>query len=645
MIAVLLVITMAWLVGGFTLFLHYLSRHYGALPLSFFVAAIVAMLDIFEFAPFFIVPTDGVVFIITSDVLVPSTLLAILVLYVVNGTRPAQLAIFGIIAVGLLVYVVVLTLWVTTHLLEPHQLEGSLTEPGAISWAILGRMAVGRMAFLADMLVIVIVFQALHNYLPRLPIGLTSGVALMAALWTDTLVYTTLTEFGTPDWVQLLPGALLVRTFFGIMLAPLLAIHFEVILPSQGYHLAAEQKDRPVFDVLSNTAHRVLDMLRDAETEVLARTQIYEQLIDNLDDYILWLAGPSGDSPIYYISPGFERLTGYKRDLVYRNPATMLRMIHPQDRPRYNQPLLFYLQDKPEDDFRIMRPDGTTRWVRSKVFLIHDEAGQLVRIGGMVEDITQQKSDQDRQFALALEQEKVRLLENFIRDASHDLRTPISALAMSLHILKTSPDASMRQRHLDSLENRVNYLNRLIDNLFTLTKVETGNSGEFQPLSLEPLLREIVNHLSALATEKGLQVILDLSDNLPLMRGDRLQIERAFNNLIENAIRYTMTGSITIRTRHEAAQQLYIEISDTGIGIAPEDMPRLFDRFYRAPSAAKHWIQGTGLGLAIVKSVIERHHGTITVQSTPGGGTTFEIRLPQYAPVLQPSDVFNASSA
>lgn len=637
LIAVGLVIVMAWLVGGVTLYLHFISRDYGALPLSFFLAGMIAMLDMFEFSAFFVVPVEGIGLFVTSDIIIPSTLLIILVLYVANGTRAAQMAIGGIVGVGAMVFGILLLLWLQTALVDPKYLEGDLTEPGAISLEVVWRMFSGRVAYITDMLVIVIVFQAVHNRFPHISIGLTSGVALLAALWTDATVYNGLTELTSGNFWTYYPAGLFVKTIVGTTLAPLLALYLEVFLPRYNPNFASNQ-DRPVFDVLSNSTQRMMDLLHDAETEVSARTHIYEQLIDSLNEYILWLADPSGDRPVYYISPGFERITGYPPDEVYNHPAALLPMIHPDDRTRFQGSIIDYWMTATEDEFRILRPDGEVRWLRSRVSPIRNEAGEIVRVGGMVEDITAQKSASDRQFALALEQERVRLLENFIRDASHDLRTPISSLTMSLHILKSSPDAAMRQRHLDALENRISYLNRLIDNLFTLTKVESGGTGEFLPIDLAPILRDTTAHLMPVALEKGLSVSTNVPADLPLVWGDRVQLERALSNLIENAIRYTMEGGVTVTARADDEEQLFLEIRDTGIGIAPEDLPRLFDRFFRAPAAAKHRIQGTGLGLSIVKSVIERHHGRINVASTPDAGTTFEIWLPIYRPVLEQID-------
>jgi two-component system phosphate regulon sensor histidine kinase PhoR len=160
--------------------------------------------------------------------------------------------------------------------------------------------------------------------------------------------------------------------------------------------------------------------------------------------------------------------------------------------------------------------------------------------------------------------------------------------------------------------------------------------GEKKEVALGELIRKTAEMMQATATEKGLDYQVDIRDEPLVLVGVEEGLERAFTNLINNAVKYTPPGgSVAVRAWQEDAS-IRVEVSDTGIGIPAEALPRLFSEFYRAKNAKAIEMEGTGLGLAIVKDVIEQHGGEITVQSVEGEGSTFSVTLPQRASQIAP---------
>jgi signal transduction histidine kinase len=243
-----------------------------------------------------------------------------------------------------------------------------------------------------------------------------------------------------------------------------------------------------------------------------------------------------------------------------------------------------------------------------------------------IRNITDRKQSQSRQLALNLERERVKMLEDFISDASHDLKTPISNLRSRLYLMRKSQDDANRERQLTVMEAEVLRLERLIEDLLTMAQLDRNAHFNFEPVHLNHLVYDVFKTTLTLAQQKGLSLTYEPADLRPIW-GEPLEVHRVIMNLVSNAVNYTPQGSVTIRTREENNGAL-LEVSDTGIGIAPEDQPRIFERFYRADKARSTDKGGTGLGLAIVKKVVDLHQGQVRVISNVGVGTRFEVWLP-----------------
>jgi signal transduction histidine kinase len=220
----------------------------------------------------------------------------------------------------------------------------------------------------------------------------------------------------------------------------------------------------------------------------------------------------------------------------------------------------------------------------------------------------------------------------FFANISHELKTPITYLEGYANVLKNNLVSSKEERdqYLDIIEKEAKRLSTLIDDLFELAKMEEGKIElELQEIDLKDLIKHVSTKSMIRVNKKGLSLKFMNEDEVPSVLGDGLRLEQIMTNLIENAIRYTEKGSITISLSTVRAV-VKVKIKDTGPGIPKEDITHLFERFYRVEKSRSRNHGGTGLGLAIVKNLVELQGGTITVCSELGIGTTFELSLPQY---------------
>jgi len=229
-------------------------------------------------------------------------------------------------------------------------------------------------------------------------------------------------------------------------------------------------------------------------------------------------------------------------------------------------------------------------------------------------------------FAISLQGVEERRRE-LISDLGHELRSPITVIHGYLEML-TAGMTQINSSILEQMTQEIERLMRLVNDLMELSQVETGYLPlQLQPLSLVPLLQDVVKNFTPISLQKKCQLQLRLSNNLPLAYADRDRVKQILINLISNAITYTPNGIVTIRA-WSRGDYLWIAVRDTGVGIAPEDLPKVFERFWRADQSRNTKTGGSGIGLAITKRLVELHNGEIEVKSELGKGSTFRFSLP-----------------
>ncbi|MCS7283001.1 MAG: ATP-binding protein [Anaerolineae bacterium] len=221
----------------------------------------------------------------------------------------------------------------------------------------------------------------------------------------------------------------------------------------------------------------------------------------------------------------------------------------------------------------------------------------------------------------------------FVATVSHDLRAPLTFIRGYASMLPMAGDLTPKQQeYLEKIFAGIEQMSALVENLLNLQRIEAGIGLEERPCHLGALLVEAVDGMRARAVAKGLTLSIEASEPAPVVWGDAMLLRQAIANLVDNAIKYTPAGGkVTVGLR-VVGQEVHISVTDTGIGIAPEDQVRLFEKFYRIRHRGMDEAPGSGLGLAIVKSIVERHGGRVWVESQLNRGSTFTIALPLRRP-------------
>lgn len=217
----------------------------------------------------------------------------------------------------------------------------------------------------------------------------------------------------------------------------------------------------------------------------------------------------------------------------------------------------------------------------------------------------------------------------FVATVSHDLRAPLTFIRGYASMLPMAGDLTQKQQeYLDKIFTGIEQMSTLVENLLNLQRIEAGMSLEERPCHIGALLVEAVDGMRARAVAKGLTLRLEATEPAPVIWGDAMLLRQAIANLVDNAIKYTPAGGTVTVGLQVVGQEVHIAVTDTGIGIAPEDQVRLFEKFYRIRRRGVEDVPGSGLGLAIVKSIVERHGGRVWVESQVNRGSTFTIALP-----------------
>jgi len=225
--------------------------------------------------------------------------------------------------------------------------------------------------------------------------------------------------------------------------------------------------------------------------------------------------------------------------------------------------------------------------------------------------------------------------QRFVADAAHELRTPLTILRGEIQVALREPKNHpfLIETLRSNLDEAV-HLSRLVDSLLTLARADAGQAlVAREPVALAPVIRSTISKLETMATER--QVRLEFADDEnaenATVNGDAIALERIIRNLVENAVKHSPADHAVRATLATTPERIQFSVTDRGIGIPPEHLPKLFDRFYRVDAARRRTEGGAGLGLAIVKTLAEALGGTVSVQSEIGIGSTFTVELPSAA--------------
>ena len=372
---------------------------------------------------------------------------------------------------------------------------------------------------------------------------------------------------------------------------------------------------------------------KKAEQVLRESEEKFRQLAENIRE-VFYVLNATGDRALY-VSPAYEQIWGRSRENVYQNPSAWWETIHPDDRNRIRELTAKRQRGEALDlEFRIHTLDGTEKWIRSQSFPVFDGTGKVARIVGIAEETTTQKHYQEeliraREGAEAASRAK----SMFLATMSHELRTPLNAILGFAELMEM--EMSDRGIHdwrieLQKIRRAGNHLLDLISDVMDLSKIEAGKM-ELHPTNfdLAELVQEVATSAEQLAAKNNVKI--QAGGPPAIVYADRTRVRQCLFNLVGNACKFTHDGHVSIQVTLDNCEKggcCAIRVADTGIGIQAEDLEKIFGDFTQADASTTRKFGGTGLGLAISRKLSRMMGGDITVDSTPGRGSTFTLCFP-----------------
>jgi PAS domain S-box-containing protein len=364
--------------------------------------------------------------------------------------------------------------------------------------------------------------------------------------------------------------------------------------------------------------------LREKGKALEESEQRFRQLAENINE-VFWMADPQG-TQILYISPAYEGVWGRSCQSLYEQPRSYLDAVYPEDQDRVAAALEQRSRGEPTDqEFRIVRLDGSVRWVRDRAFPIKDPSGQVYRFAGIAEDITERKQAEE-----ALK-EADRRKDEFLAMLAHELRNPLAPIQNAVQIIRLlgSSDPNL-QRSRDMIERQVRHMTRLVDDLLEVSRITGGKIKlQTEPMDLVAVTARAVETSRPLIDARHQELTVTFPPQPIELEADPTRVAQVISNLLNNAAKYTENGGHIWLTVGREGSEAVVRVRDSGIGISPDLLPRIFDLFTQADRSLDRSQGGLGIGLTLVRRLVEMHGGNVTVHSPgPGKGSEFIVRLP-----------------
>lgn len=389
-------------------------------------------------------------------------------------------------------------------------------------------------------------------------------------------------------------------------------------------------------------AERQAALCERQRTEVALRQseEQFRQLAENIHE-VFWIIA-CNDHQMIYISPAYEKIWGRSCASLYQQPKSWAESVHPEDRERVFTAFASRVPGTVSfnQEYRIVRPDHSIRWIWAREYPIQNDTGEVYRIAGIAEDITERKQvEQEREQLLAREkaartQAEIanRTKDEFLSILSHELRTPLNAILGWTQMLRSryNLDAAITARALETIERNAKGQATLIEDLLDISRIITGKLRlSVCPVNLVSVIEAAIDTVRPAAEAKSIRLQPILDPTASPVSGDPDRLQQIIWNLLANAIKFTPKGGRVQVRLERINSHVEVVVSDTGQGISPDFLPYVFDRFQQEDSSVTRKHGGLGLGLSIVRHLTELHGGTVKVYSPGEGlGATFMVELP-----------------
>jgi PAS domain S-box-containing protein len=379
--------------------------------------------------------------------------------------------------------------------------------------------------------------------------------------------------------------------------------------------------------IVRGMARDVTERVR-AEKALFATEERFRQLAESIHE-VFYLTEVPGHR-LLYVSPAYEQVWGNTCQSLYESPESFLGAVHPEDRDAArhafvsHQPFLH--------EYRIIRPDGSVRWISDRGFPVRDAKGEVYRLAGIAEDITERKQAeqalQESQAALA-RVARIATMGELTASIAHEINQPLAAVATnasaSLHWLSVQPPNLAEAR--EAMANAMKEANRASSVIARIRALLKKASPELRPVDMNEVVREVLALVRSELIRGGVTAKMKLATGLPAVLGDRVQLQQVILNLIMNAIDAMSTISDRPRTllikSAKDAEGVLIQVQDSGKGLDPENSDRMFESFFTTKP------EGIGIGLSISSSIVEAHGGSLSAKARASHGATFEFTLPR----------------
>jgi PAS domain S-box-containing protein len=379
--------------------------------------------------------------------------------------------------------------------------------------------------------------------------------------------------------------------------------------------------------------------MRQTQDELRDSEERFRQLTDNIEDVFWMFSVPDG--ALVYVSPAYAAIWGRDAGSLRQDNALWLDAVHPDDRDRLRE-RWNALAEAPhyDEEYRILLPDGSTRWVRDRLFPVRDPRGDVYRVARVTSDISPRKEMEA--LLRAADSNK----NQFLATLAHELRNPLSPIRNAAALLGvTGEGGAERQACARAVITRqVDHLAHLVDDLLDVARISEGKIAlRREEVNLGAVIGQAIETAGPLINARGHRLMVNMPDEQVWVSGDPVRLAQSMGNLLHNAAKFTPEGGeITVTASVVDASTVRIAVHDNGIGIAEDNLSRIFGMFTQAAVPPDRAPEGLGIGLSLVSRLLEMHGGRLSAESPGIGlGSTFTVELP----VLRVAPTETAGSA